>query len=182
MRKLFAVAASLAATVVLALPASAQPLQFTCFPGAGPCTETVHFQDEGPFPVFIPCPPDKGAALFSATGNGIAHITVNNAQDAWFTSTFEGQATLVPILITPNPTPPPKFIISPDTSREVFTGHVMAWFGDEFNSMNEVHNFVVNFDGASPTGQTLAFHLEAHASISASGQMNIDFPPDVVCR
>jgi hypothetical protein len=169
MRKLIALAASLAVVVMLATPASAnQPPVPTCFPGVGPCTETDHFTEltflAGP----MNCPPSSpfsGWAIGAFTGNAVQHITVNGAQDFWVTSTIEGQITFSPILPPDFSTNPPT--ITPDPSRPTIAGQATAWFGFEGNLKNFVFHDTGHFHGSTlppfPT-QSVDLHFQDHVS------------------
>jgi hypothetical protein len=50
-----------------------------------------------PPPVPPGCPIQLPIAMISNNGNGVEHLTVNGTGD-WFTTTFEGDATVSPIL------------------------------------------------------------------------------------
>src|SRR5260221_6133685 len=66
----------------------------------GPCSQTAHFTNDDEFGT--PLPPAPGCPSFTTTdfvhivgtGNGVEHVNVNRAQDAWFTLTFTGNVTL----------------------------------------------------------------------------------------
>ncbi len=181
MRKLLALVASLAAIVVLALPAIADDIHSgtlppfpachpalpanafgpgqppVAVPSTGPCTETDHFGVS----VFAssgggPCGPAFDTIIF-ATGNGIAHITVNSADDFWITQTFEGDAKVFKLLgFNADGTP--------NLGELVATGHEMTWFGGSFNSQNFVIHDVGNVNGTTVTGLTIDLHFADHAS------------------
>jgi hypothetical protein len=83
-------------------------------------TQTIHLNgapiDVGP----AGCVP--GDLVIS--GNGVLHMTVNNAGDVWETGTIVGAATAAG-----------------------FTGHAVAWFGFSDNAKNSVNSFTTNASG-----------------------------------
>lgn len=99
-----------------------------------------------------------GVTLVQATGNGVQHSTVNGAGDFWLTATFEGQGT---ILQTAGP-----------QAGQVFTGHVMDWFGLESNLQNSVLHATFNFDGSNATGP-LRMHAEAQFTVNPDGSPHL---------
>jgi hypothetical protein len=190
MRRLLVLSICFALFGTLALPVSAAsgtgpPPIPTCGPPAGapgPCTETDHFSTEGPpFPVFIACPPDFGFYLLSADGNGVQHITVNSAQDGWFTSTFEGTASLDPILVSIDRTtkPPTVTVLGPDPLRSGITGHIALWFGGSFNNQNYVLHDTGNFKGSTVTSpsRSVDLHFIDHANSVPPNNLPPPFGP-----
>jgi hypothetical protein len=172
MKRLLALPASLAILVFLAVPGSAGsgsglPPTPTChpalgpgFPSTGPCTETDHFSELA-FPV-APAPGcgPQTPAFLTATGNGVQHVTVNNASDSWFTTTFTGDATISVLVVSGTP---PNLIFS--GGAPLLSGHITAWFGGEFNMQNYVLHDTVTFQGTDlTTGQSVHLHLVDHAS------------------
>lgn len=157
-----------------AVPVSAASVQGpppipTCVPGAGPCTETDHFTELA----FLGRPLDcqgyfGGWVMISVTGNGVEHITVNKAQDFWFTTTFEGTASVTPVLVTvinnPPPQPPTITGVLRDYSRPVLTGHFQTWFGFEGNQNNFVGHDTGNLQLTAPDGTTYDVHFNDHLS------------------
>ena len=101
--------------------------------------------------------PFTGATLVNATGNGVVHFNANSTGD-WFTTTFEGQGTIVQ---TAGP-----------QAGEVFTGHVMDWFGFEGNLQNSVFHATFNFDGTNAAGQSLGMHAEAQFTLNPNGSFS----------
>ncbi len=144
-RRLLVVFAVLAATVVLASPASA----------AGATSSTQNFH--GAFPPFhadSTCGAPSGT--INGTGNAVFHITVNAAGDIWITNTQEAWFTL-----------------TPDTGTVTYSGHFAAWFGASINQNNAVLHDVINVRATGSDGSTLTINLVDHMSISASGQVNL---------
>jgi hypothetical protein len=80
------------------------------------------------------------------TGNGVLHMTTNNAGDFWETGTVEGAATATG-----------------------FTGHAMAWFGVEDNARNSVNLFTANAVGTLSDGSSLTIHQEGAFTVNANG-------------
>jgi hypothetical protein len=148
MRKFLVLGASVLGLLLIATPAEA----------AGAFTATRHISTLSDS---IPVTCAGGFTGFTnvrATGNGVEHLTVNGTGD-WFTSTFEGQGTIVQ---TAGP-----------IAGKVFTGHVMDWFGFEGNLQNSVFHATFNFNGSSATGQSLAMHAEAQFTVNTDGSMHL---------
>ncbi len=80
------------------------------------------------------------------TGNGVLHMTTNNAGDFWETGTVEGVATAAG-----------------------FTGHAAAWFGVENNAQNSVNHFTANAVGTLSDGTSLRIHQEGQFTVNANG-------------
>jgi hypothetical protein len=182
MKRLLLLPAILALVLVVALPASAGSGSGSapppwCHPAmgpgtfsTGPCTETDHFSDVAfPASPFPGCGPQTWSFIV-ATGNGVQHVTVNKADDSWFTSTFEGNAKIFALDIT-------TFTIGPLQA----SGHLTTWFGGEFNNQNYVLHDTGMFQGTTVTGQSLFLHFVDHASSVPpnnlpTGNPNV-FPP-----
>jgi hypothetical protein len=180
MRRLFVLAICIALFGTLALPVSAAsgtgpPPIPTCGPGLGPCQETDHFGQL----TFLGSPlPGCGGvfnewALIDSTGNGVQHINVNKAQDAWFTSTMEGASTLVLGTVTLDGNGNP-ISFTPDLTKPTFAGQVVQWFGGEFNNKNASMSFTVNLQMTGSDGSSLTLHLNAH--VNSTG--NAPFTPN----
>ncbi|MDP5228424.1 MULTISPECIES: hypothetical protein [Arthrobacter] len=103
-----------------------------------------------------------GVTAFWGTGNSIQHLTVNNAGDSWFTTTEEGQVTLVTTLS--------------DWSTATFTGHVQEWFGAEMNNKNSVTHATFNFQGTSVSdpSMTLSMHAAFTFTTNANGVVTVN--------
>ena len=80
------------------------------------------------------------------SGNGVLHMTVNNAGDTWITGTIEGPA-----------------------SATGFSGHAAAWFGVEDNAQNSVNHFIANAVGTLSDGTPLRIHQEGQFTMNANG-------------
>jgi hypothetical protein len=146
MKKLLASVASLGALVALSLPASAS--------GAFTSTTPLH---NAPFSATIPIAcagPFTGTTKFTATVNGVEHLTVNGTGD-WFTATAAGEGT----------------VVVSDVAASPFQGHVEDWFGAEDNLQNNVFHATFNFHGASVANpsQTLAMHAAFDVTVNANG-------------
>jgi hypothetical protein len=137
----------------------------------GPCTETDHFSELA-FPATpIPGCGPQTLTIIVATGNGVQHVTVNQAGDAWFTSTFTGNAQIFT----------PDFSKSPPLGALLASGHLTTWFGGEFNKQNYVLHDTGMFQGTAVTGESIFLHFADHASSVPpndlpSGPPNV-FPP-----
>jgi hypothetical protein len=144
-RRLLVFFAVLAATLVLAAPASA----------AGATTSTQNFHGAfPPFHVDAACGAPSGTV--NATGNAIFHITVNAAGDEWVTTTQEAWFTLIP-----------------DSGTVTYSGHFAAWFGASLNMNNAVLHDVLNIQATGSDGSTITVNAVDHLNTSASGQVNM---------
>jgi hypothetical protein len=102
-----------------------------------------------------------GLTIANATGNGVQHLNVNGTGD-WFTTTFEGQGSLVQ-------TAGPRAGI-------VYQGHIVTWFGVEDNNQNGVQHATFNFDGANAANaaDTLAMHAAFDVTTNPDGTITAD--------
>jgi hypothetical protein len=152
----------------------------------GPCTETAHFSDVNE--MNSPAPPGGGCPAFAATdfatfvgtGNGIEHITVNKAQDVWFTTTFTGTITITPYLHgTVDSDGNVTSVSDPDPSVPPYTGKVTDWFGVSFNKQTAVMHSTFHFSGTNANGDVLRFHEASHSAwtpgTDANGPPNKSF-------
>jgi hypothetical protein len=136
MRKLMAVCGALAA--VLLLPVAAEATTST----------TIHLAGA---PIDVgPAGCVGGDLLIS--GNGVLHMTVNNAGDSWVTGTVEGLAT-----------------VTDAGGVTLFSGHAAAWFGSENNAQNNVQHFIANANGTLANGTPLHIHQEGQFTVNAQG-------------
>ncbi len=165
MKKLFALASTVAMLAVFALPVHAGPAP--CAPPPPPgimpaqtYTCTMHLSDFTPPPMSVTpiiCPDGStvpGGLLTVTVETGVFHLTVNTLGDGWDTVTLEGPFTFV------------------GTNGVAFTGHYTEWFGDSFNNLNFVSHATLNFVGTAADGSHLTLHLDFHVSLSASGNLN----------
>ena len=148
------------------------PDQFTCGVTnvTTPCNQTAHFSDLSqvapPAPNATGCPAYvlNDFAVITGTGNGVEHSIINNNLDGWFTTTENGQVTIVfgtfdalgnftPDTAAPNPV----------------TGHLMEWFGGSFNNRNFVVHDTINFTGTDANGNPASFHAVDHVNTNAAG-------------
>jgi hypothetical protein len=132
-RRLTLVLATMAALVLF--PAVAQATT----------TQTIHING---------VPIDVGSAGCVAgditiIGNGVVHMTVNNAGDFWITETVEGAAT---------------------DAAAGFSGHAAAWFGLEHNNgLSNVLHFIADAVGTLGDGTSLRIHQEGQFTVNAQG-------------
>lgn len=188
-------AAAAAAFAVGAGPASADnaPPQACGTTQPGPCTETDHFtsQDQWEQPLGATsnatnCPSwlTDDYVLLAMEGNGVEHVTINKAQDFWFTTTFtgEGTATFYPASSLANiVTDQDGNIVSadvvgpPDTT---VTGHLTDWFGGSGNNKNAVFHGTINLNGTDAAGNPAAAHITQHTSWTGGQNPFVD-PPHV---
>ena len=148
----------------------------------GPCSETAHFTNEQQFvtPLTAPTKPTNCPAFALAdipmldfTGNGVEHTTVNNAQDAWFTSTFNGTGTITfyPMSSLANIVVDSQGNITADIvgpADAVLTGHLTNWFGGSFNNKSAVVHDTINFTGTDASGAAMQIHAVDHTSWNAT--------------
>ncbi len=131
MKRVLSVAAALVGLLVMSTAAHATT------------TTTIHVTgvpiDVGP----AACIPGD----LTISGNGVLHMTVNNAGDAWTTGTIEGNVT----------------------GSLGYTGHGVAWFGSEDNRSNSVNHFIANTVGTLGDGTPLSIHQEGQFTINAQG-------------
>jgi hypothetical protein len=139
----------------------------------GPCSQTAHFTNDDEFG--SPLPPGPGCPAFVqndfvhivGTGNGVEHINVNRAQDAWFTFTFTGNVSLTAYpassLTFDNQGNVTGIVGPPDASVPVFSGKLTEWFGGSFNNKNATNTGTVNVS-ATGGGQSLTVHAVFHAN------------------
>src|SRR5690349_6419365 len=80
------------------------------------------------------------------SGNGVLHITVNNAGDSWLTGTVEGAVI---------------------DAAAGYTGHGAAWFGVENNNRNFVAPFIADSVGTLADGTPLRIHQEGQFTVNA---------------
>ena len=164
-----------AAGAATAFAGPVPPDQFTCGVTnfTTPCNQTAHFSDLSqvapPAPNATSCPAyiQTEFAEITGTGNGIEHAIINNNLDGWFTTTENGQVTLIVGTFdafgnfTPDPTAP-----------NPITGHLTEWFGGSFNNKNFVNHDTINFAGTDANGNPVSFHAVDHMSASAAGLPN----------
>ena len=169
-----------AALTVIALPlvlaqgagaAPVPPQDFTCGVTVfTACNQTAHFSTPSgtsapevgaPSPQATGCPAwvATDAPVIQGTGNGIEHSIINNAGDAWFTSTFTGTVTIVAYTVDSMGNP-----VAPDPGVPPYTGHLQQWFGGSFNHSNFVNHDTINFSGTAADGSTFSFHQVDHLS------------------
>ena len=151
MNKLLGLLASLAALVVLAVPASAD--------GQGAFTSTQNMH--GPFPPFtVGAACGAPAGTISGSGNAVFHVTALQGGEFWVTTTQEADFLFVP---------------APPTTLPNFAGHFAVWFGVSVNQANSVTHDIVNVNATATdgSGATLTVHAVDHLSVSASGQVNV---------
>ncbi len=148
MKKITALVATVAALVILAIPASAA--------GAGAVSMTQTFQNATQtFPAGLPCidPPGSVTGTVDITFSGVFHVTFLTsgvgAGTGWATMTATGDFVFTPI----------------DPSRPTFTGHFTAWDGENLNLNNFAATAIFVIHGTGSDGSTLTFHDVAHITV-----------------
>jgi hypothetical protein len=138
-----------------------------------PCSETAHFteiDDTGtPLPPTPGCPANLAVDYVTivGTGTGVEHLTLNKAQNGWFTTTFTGTATITsypPSSVTVDSDDNVTIIGPPDANVPVVTGKLTLWFGGSFNKQSAVSHSTFHFAGALPGGGTFRIQVISHAS------------------
>ncbi len=142
----------------------------TCFPGLGPCQETDHFGEFAFLATPLPgCATLTEIAFIDTKGNGVQHITVNAAQDAWETFTMVGPTTVVQgtaqLDAMGNPIPG---TFTADPNAPTFSGHLQQWFGFQLNHSNASTSGTANFQGTSSTGASVILHFNLHFNSTAT--------------
>jgi hypothetical protein len=156
MRRLIPLLLVLAAAATAALvlgAASGRAAADNCSQGSatGTFTCTMH----GPMPTDLG--PGCGQADAVINGNGVFHITVNKAGDAWATGTVQGAFTTY------------------DASNNVTgTGHAQQWFGLADNNQNGVQHFTANGYANMLDGSRLTFHAAGQFTVNANGVVTVN--------
>jgi hypothetical protein len=176
--------AAVALGLVLVLPSAAgadtaPPL--TCGnTQPGPCQQTLHYSTDDE--VGSPLPPGRGCPDALANdfvhivgqGNGIEHINVNKAQDAWFTSTFTGTVTITsypPSSVTVDDQGNATIVGPPDANVPIMSGHFTEWFGGSFNNKNATSGGTVNLS-VSGGGTSLKLHANMHSNWAVGSDLS----------
>ena len=161
-----------AAGTAAAFAGTVPPDQFTCgvINFTTPCNQTAHFsnlsQVAPPAPQATGCPAyiQTDFGLITGTGNGVEHAIINNKLDGWFTSTENGQVTIVFGTFDASA----NFVPDPAAPNPI-TGHLTEWFGGAFNNRNFVTHDTINFTGTDGGGQPISFHAADHVNTNAAG-------------
>ena len=91
------------------------------------------------------------------TYNGVIHSTLTPNGGFHVTGTFTGDFEGV----------------LPDGTTA--SGHFTTWFGDNFNTKNENHTFTFTVHGSTLDGEDFQWHITAHLSTNAQGEVVVDF-------
>jgi hypothetical protein len=155
MRRFMPLLVVLSAAAALAFGAasgSAAPAD-NCAQGSvsGTQTCTVHG------PQSLELGPGCGQADAFINGDGVMHITVNKAGDAWVTGTVQGE-----------------FVVVDATGATVGTGHAQSWFGSEDNNQNGVNHFTANGFANMLDGTRLGFHAAGQFTMNANGVVTVN--------
>jgi hypothetical protein len=160
LRPLLALLGVVAGLLAVSTPVSAggnSPTPCSMGPQPATCTYTNNVHDltlTSPSNVLCVDPPN-GPLTGTVTANygEVFHETVNQAGDAWFTSTVTGDLSFIPF----------------DSSRPSYTGHFESWFGASINQNNAVFHDTTNNTLIGSDGSHVSFHMIDHMAISASG-------------
>lgn len=188
--------AAVAATVALCVgagPATADnaPAQSCGTTQPGPCTETDHFTNQNGWQTPLNsaskatnCPSwvTDDYVLLTMGGNGVEHVTVNKAQDFWFTTTFTGTGTaafyppssLADIVLDDQGNVVSVNVVGPaDTA---VTGHLSDTFGGSGNNKNAVLHGTIDLSGTDQSGNSIAVHHNQHTSWTGGQVPFVDMP------
>lgn len=166
-----------------AVPANATSLDSGCGTTVfTSCSETDHFsqlnQWLGGSPAPADCPSYIGEwALASGTGNGVVHNNFNKDGDAWFTTTWSGDATITfyPSSSVTIVTDDEGNVTSADVhgpADHVLSGHIAEWGGGSFNNSSDVFGFTFNFAGTDESGNPINVHGASHANWTPGSDPN----------
>jgi hypothetical protein len=192
--KMAALAAATAAAFTIGIgPASADnsPPQACGNTQPGPCSETDHFTSDNALqtPIGTPSGATNCASwiyndyvLTTFAGNGVEHVTVNKAQDFWFTTTFTGDGTAV--FYPPSSVANLAFddqgdVVSYDIvgpADATVTGHITEWFGASGNNKNAVFHGTVSVEGTDQSGNPFAIHSTQHQNWTGQQIAFVDDP------
>lgn len=161
-----------AAGTTAAFAGTVPPDQFTCGVTnfTTPCDQTAHFSDLSqvapPAPNATGCPAYilTDFALITGSGNGVEHAIINNKLDGWFTTTENGQVTIVFGSFDASG----AFVADPGAPNPI-TGHLTEWFGGSFNNRNFVVHDTINFTGTDANGSPVSFHAVDHVNTNTAG-------------
>src|SRR6476660_5255745 len=135
----------------------------------GPCSETAHFtninEKNTPAPPGGGCPAYLSQDFFTfvGTGHGVEHITINKAQDGWFTSTFTGSVTITAYLHgVVGKHGNVKSVSDPDPNVLPLSGRITEWFGGSFNNKNSVFTGTIEISVTNANGESLRVHVLMH--------------------
>ncbi len=116
-------------------------------------TFTQHFHNAtASMPVPNPCSGVPGTVTL--TYNGVFHVTMDTSTGTGhFTATQTGDFVFVP----------------DDSTQPTYTGHFTIWDGANVNFTNFTATDTFNLRGIGSDGSVLAFHMDDHITINATG-------------
>jgi hypothetical protein len=171
-----------AAVIIAAAAATLIPASAAFAGGNGSTTQTQHVHGAGAAGIividFLPqdapalpagCWANPTLAIVSVDGNAVQHVTVNKAQDFWFTSTFTGDAAVYPV-VQPVQFDSDGNVIVDTSGPALYTGHLTTWFGQEDNNQNGVDHATVSFHGADAAGNMVNVNGHVQYATNAAGQ------------
>jgi hypothetical protein len=160
LRPLLALLGAVAGLLAVSTQVSAggnSPTPCSMGPQPATCTYTANVRDlTQTLPSNVPCvdpPTGPPTGVVTLTYSEVFHETVNQAGDAWFTSTVTGHFSFIPT----------------DSSRPSYTGHFESWFGASINQNNAVFHDITNNTATGSDGSHLSFHMINHMSVGVSG-------------
>lgn len=126
---------------------------------ASATAQTVHFSFvDPPTPDSNPCTGAPG--LFSDSGRGVFHLTVNTDGTSHETFTVVGQ------------------ILFQQNDGVTFTGKFTAWDGENVNRQNAVFSATFHFTAFGSDGSKLSEHGVFHISFNANGTVTATVDKD----
>lgn len=129
--------------------------------GRGTVTITQQYRDTLLFsqPVTNPCTGAPGTITGTAN-TGFEHVTYfTTGPEFWFTSTAEGMATFTP----------------DDPHGVAASGHFAEWFGESFNSKNDVQHETSTFQLKGSDGSHIVVQEVIHVGTNANGVITVSF-------
>jgi hypothetical protein len=124
--------------------------------GAVTSTQTDH-NVTSVMPSLNPCSGASGT--LTTTVNDVFHFTQLANGTGWFTFTVEGSFSFLPT----------------DPTQPSYTGHFQQWGNQNTNLHNGNSTFTFNIHGTGSDGSTLAYHEDAHFTMSATGVITVSF-------
>jgi hypothetical protein len=146
----------------------------------GPCRETAHFTDindsNTPAPPGGGCPAYLSTDFFTfvGTGHGVEHVTVNQAQNGRFTSTFTGSVTITAYLNgTVDNDGNVTSVSDPDPNVLPFSGKITQSFGASFTKKVFVLHAAINLSVSNANGDHIRVHFTSHQSSTGTARDRI---------
>lgn len=188
-RWVLAAAAAAAVTLPLGVVHDARadvapPLDCGSPANPGPCQQTAHFSDVDNLGSPLPGAPSNCPGWLSTdyvriagTGNGVEHVTVNKADDFWFTTTFTGHVTLTgyaPDQVDATDPNNPVLVAgaTPDPAAAPYSGKLTNWFGASGNRQSAVFHGTGTVSASAADGSSVHVHFQAQQSYTPGADLS----------